>query len=334
MKKKTENQNSEIVVYNENNIQNGSDYYGDTFDNYNSVFEHISGLLPNNPELQKEINKYNAFTNLAKNVDKERMISEINLEEDVKEFLKRYNSRDTIKNYLAGINKFQGYCNERGLIFVKVDIKNAQDYANELKSKYASRTVQIHISSLKSFFNFLSIRHYEIIPVNVFKDVKLDKIEDRFKKDKVTKHDVEVLKKYFKKINRLDYICVVELLYKYGWRVGIFENFKLDNDGSWESVSKTDRKKGKVTKKEMKQMLESGVLRLKIKSISAKIWAVTKRLSRDGKISCSFSCHDLRAARMWEDTKDVEAEKFLKVSRKYHKNPVTTLGYVDRYLDR
>lgn len=184
---------------------------------------------------------------------------------------------------------------------------------------------------MKSFFGFLIIRHYEVISVNVFRNLKLPKIIDKHKKDKVTKKNVDTLVKYFKNINRPDYVCIVELLYKYGWRIGIFENVELNKD-SWTSVSKTDVKKGRVTSKEMKQIFGSGALSLKIKTIYAKIWEVTHRSCRDGKISCLFFCHDLRTAIMWEDTKDVEAEKFLKVSIKFHKNPVATLGYVERYL--
>jgi len=136
-----ENQENGIVVF-KNNIQSGLDYYGDTSSDIESIYNNISSLLPDSQKLQDYINRKIALDRLASNVNKDDEVSKINLKKNIEYFFSIYTSRDTVKNYVASINGFQKYCDEKGLAFVKVDIKDAQIYLKELNSNFASRTVR------------------------------------------------------------------------------------------------------------------------------------------------------------------------------------------------
>jgi len=113
----------------------------------------------------------------------------------------------------------------------------------------------------------------------------------------------------------------VELLYKYGWRIGIISKFDLNENGQYYSESKGRIVKGKLTKVETKQILDNGVLKLKSGTVSSMIHRITDKLFRDDKISYNFSCHDLRQARITVEINDCNnIAELMKVSRKYQKD--------------
>jgi hypothetical protein len=147
--------------------------------------------------------------------------------------------------------------------------------------------------------------------------------------DKVTDDDVSELRKELKRIGRNDIICAVDIIVKYGFRVGILESMKIDSNGNWNSVSKEKVMTGKFTKGEVKNILESGLLKLRKCTIQNIIQKYTDKLFWDRKISCSFSVHDLRHYMITKNSKDLSAHDFLKFSRQFHKNVNTTYSYIN-----
>jgi hypothetical protein len=83
------------------------------------------------------------------------------------------------------------------------------------------------------------------------------------KQDKVMGNDVKILKERLKNIKtgkRDDLICLVNLLDKYGFRIGIFEGMIIDGKGNWHSKSKGKTYEGKFTKKEVEEINKTGLL--------------------------------------------------------------------------
>ena len=323
------NKKNELTIVNKNEVSKETDFNSSTNDLYNN----ISGYFVQNPEqLQKQI----VLNKLARVAGQDYEISLINFEEEIENFLSIQRSEHTKRTYKNNIGNFQEYCNLHNLHVLKVSVKDVDDYIFSLMKKgLSSRTVRVMIFSLSSFYEFLHQRYFEVIKINAFLKHKLPKVKDKFQKDFVKKEDFNVLCKELKRIKRLDILCCIELLYKYGWRIGIFENFIVHEDLTWESMSKGEYKKGKITKTEYNKIINSGVLNIpNFKTVSSKIKTMTLRLKRDNKISCGFSVHDLRRARILEDLKSEDAEKFVKVSKKYHKNINTTYSYIESNYDR
>jgi integrase len=180
-----------------------------------------------------------------------------------------------------------------------------------------------------SFYNFLIYRYPKIISYNLFRKLKLPKIRLTRRVDVITSNDIKELKKEFKRIGRNDIICVIDLIVKYGFRVGIFENMKIDREGNWKSISKECEMKGKFLKSEVDKIKKTGILKLKKETITNIVLKYTGKLFREGKIGSQFSCHDIRHYFITENGKGLVMEDFIKFSRKLHKNINTTIGYMN-----
>ena len=353
MKKK----NGELTVVNQNAVVvngNGDMVAGFYNGDYQELLKEIEnqyinisgnlGLL--SPEQKQQIIDNVAGNKLARNINQDYNLSPINLDTEIEKFIDMQVSEVTQYAYRSYIKLFQEYCDNNRLDFLKVTHDNIKGYLSFFKrNKYASRTVRVRIAGLSSFFKQLNLNYPDTIKVNPFLGHKLPKVEDRFPKDYVTKNDFKVLCADLKRIKRYDLICIVELLYKYGWRIGIYNKMKINEDRSWQSVSKGDIKKGKLTKTELEKMIDSGVFILNdgvlklqkeytMKTVGSKIKEITGRLYRDKKVTCAFSAHDLRRARIIELSKKYGADKFLKVSAMFHKSVATTELYTRGVLDR
>jgi integrase len=165
--------------------------------------------------------------------------------------------------------------------------------------------------------------------VNPFSKIKLPRIIPSRRIDVVTDNDIKELRKELKRINREDILCAVDLLCKYGFRVGIFNKMKIDREGNWNSVSKEKSVKGKFLKDEVKKINESGLLKLKGYTITNTIVKYTKKLEKGRKIGSAFSPHDIRHYYITKYGKDLSMGDFIRFSRGIHKNVNTTLGYMN-----
>lgn len=204
----------------------------------------------------------------------------------------------------------------------------AENYLYFLCTRYSPNSARSMILSVSSFYGFMENRH-EVIK-NRFYRLDLPTIKLVRRIDKITYDDIQGLRKELKRIGRKDILCAVDLMEKYGERIGVFENMKIDGNGNWNSVSKESMRAGKFTMSELKKINETGLLKLRKCTIQNIILRYTNKLFNEGKISCAFSCHDIRHYRITEDMKNTRnGEEMIKVSRRYHKNINTTLGYVN-----
>jgi integrase len=174
------------------------------------------------------------------------------------------------------------------------------------------------------------IRNPKLFPVSPFAGYKYDKSELVRKQDFVSKKDIEVLLEKLKKINRMDAYMCIQLLSKYGLRIGVFQKMVVnEKNGQWKSISKGSKLKGKFTIEETKRLLKSGLLNKKPSTLSILIKRQTGLLFEKGKISCPFSPHDLRHYCITKKLNECGGnfEKMFGVSRQFHKNFSTTMGY-------
>jgi hypothetical protein len=262
-------------------------------------------------------------------------MSKINMNFEISEFLKIQNSDKTRNVYEYTLSEFIKYCNKNGIDILKIDVSKVDSYLNYLNTGYSPRSVRLKITTLSSFFKFLICRSPESFKINPFYGRKLPKIIGYYKKDYITENDFSELKKELKRIGRKDILCLLKLLNKYGWRIGIFENMKIIYENcEWESISKGDTKKGRLLKSEIKEICETGLLELRVCTMKNIIKKYTNKLYKEGKISCNFSVHDIRRKCILDEIKENNGEGFLRVSKKFHKNPNTTYGYIQSYFDR
>jgi integrase len=181
-----------------------------------------------------------------------------------------------------------------------------------------------------SFYNELQLRYAGIIPINVFHKLRLPKIRLERRQDKVKDSDIKALKEKFKSIGRNDIICAIDIFCRYGYRLGIFEQMKLAKDGSFTAVSKGHDISGKFTKKETERIFETKLLELKKSTIQNIITKYTKRLFKQGKITCPFSAHDIRHFHITKEINKLpDGKKLIEISRRFHKNLNTTMRYYD-----
>ena len=332
MKKKDELTGDDIfpVEVNENGVVvsgfiNSTETEGEIEDYYNG----ISGYIYQNQQSAKQVKKQIAIKRYFEKVDIDNRYAQLNkkLEERIGTFIDTQRSELTKKRYRAYIKAFQKYCIEKGIDFVQAGVDKANEYLIYLNKKYASRTVRLHIATLSSFWGYFQKCEPDLIKVNAFLRMKIPAIRDKFDKDFPTEKDVKALCRRLKQINRPDIICIVELLYKYGWRIGIFKEMKIEADGRWKSESKGKEMKGKFIKREYESIISNKVLKLNMNIVSSQITRMTKRLFRDGKISCSFSAHDLRRARMLIEAEEIDIKPLMEFSKKYHKDVSTTINY-------
>jgi hypothetical protein len=271
---------------------------------------------------------------IVENVKINYKLSKISILTELMEFLKIQNSEKTKEVYGYSINEFIKYSRKNKIDILKLKASDVDSYLNYLNSHYSSRSVRLKITSLSSFLKFIIYRYPENFKINPFYGRKLPRLNDRFRKDYITNNDLNELKNEMKRIGRNDILCVIKLLNKYGWRIGIFENLKIYNDNSWESISKGEVKKGKLLKSEVNEILETRILELRTITIRNIIKKYTTKLFQKGIIGCNFSVHDIRRKCILDEIKKNNGEEFLKVSKKYHKNPNTTYGYISSYFDR
>ena len=292
-------------------------------------FQNFSGMLEQSPQDKESykdmamkiryVNKLNTDDDYA-NLNKE-------LDNIIDLFINQQKSKQTKREYTHRIKLFQKYCAENGIEFVQAKAEDSIKYLIYLNEKYAPRTARLNIAALSSFWGFFQRHRPELVKTNIFLKLKIPEIEDKFKKDFPTEKDIYVLCRELKRIERPDITCAVELLYKYGWRCGIFKEMKIEAGGRWSSISKGQKMEGKFIKGEYEKIIKSGVLKLNMNIVSSQITRMTKRLYRDNKITCAFSLHDLRRARMLIEAEEIDIGPLMAFSKKYHKNITTTINY-------
>jgi integrase len=288
-------------------------------------------LRTNNVELKKRVVNRVVENTIIEEVTRNYNISDIDVLTERDNFIEIQNTHATRVKYFEWINDFINWCNGEQINCLKITRREVECYLLYLCNKYSTNSVRSKITSVSAFYTFLIHRYPRIITVGVspFYKLKLPKIKLSRRIDVVTLGDITALKKELARIGRNDILCAVELMVKYGFRVGIFEKMKIDKNGNWCSVSKEQELKGKFTEKEVKRIKETGLLKLKASNITNTVIRYTTKLFNDGVIGCAFSPHDLRHYYITKNGKDLSLGDFIKFSRRIHKNVNTTLGYMN-----
>ena len=267
------------------------------------------------------------------NVDKTVLTykqQQIDISAEVEAFLTFQRSEKTKSLYNFFLGRFFKYLDFVGLDIRTLKAQNVDTWLLAQLARYSSRSVLAQLGCIGSFYKNLIVRHPDVFTVNIFHGRRLPPIVDKFKKDLVTDQDLSVIKLAFKNLGRLDMIVVINLLDKYGFSSGIFEKMQIDETtNKWTSVSKGKSKSGAFTKKEVQQILAQNILGRKVSVFQTAYKRQTTRLYKLGLITSPSSLHDIRRKVILGELEKSGAVAFLKVSKKYHKNPSTTFSYVD-----
>jgi hypothetical protein len=289
----------------------------------------IRNELVSSNELQEKLTNKIVERKIVSEYELKYNVSKIKLEYELEEFIKVQFSEKTKVLYKFQIGKFIEYCKNNKIETLKITPKEVDGYMNFLNSMYSPRTVRNSIMCVNSFFKFMIYRYPDCFKLNSFRDRKLPKISDTRRKDFCTIQDVKELKNEFKRIGRNDIICIIDLVCKYGFRVGIFSKMKIDREGNWISESKGRDYKGKFLKSECKKIRENNVLKLSTSTVINIIRKYTQKLFDKGLVTCPFSVHDLRRLYIRINLNECKnGTEILNFSRKIHKNLNTTIGYL------
>jgi hypothetical protein len=195
-------------------------------------------------------------------------------------------------------------------------------------SRFSNKTIRTRILGVSSFYTFLPYRYPKVLKVNPFTHRNLPRDTCKNPKDYINDNDVKALRKEFRRIGRNDMVCVLDLLSKYGFRVGSFETLHIDKSGLFFFTSKGNDYKGKFTKKEHETIIRFNVQDLTVSTIKTTIKKYVHKLYLNGAVSCDFSVHDIRRYVINKNADSCkDFREFLDFSRRFHKNVNTTIGY-------
>jgi integrase len=318
-------------------VGNYSDYMNSSI---SGIIYESEQLEQESPELRKQFIKHALIKERTEKLHYEYKVSIIDTANEVEEFLNSPNkSGTTLKNYTTWINRFLSWCGTNNIDCRKLTRIQAEKYVRYLKEyeykpgkKYSSNSINAMTLCVSSFYQFLYLRHSDVFTMSPFYKIKLPKKILERREDIVLEDDIKKVRDKFQRLGRKEVVCALDILCNYGYRIVIFERMKIDRDGNFMSVSKEQNIRGKFTKEETKKILETGLLKMRKCTIENIILRYTGKLFKKGKIRCPFSVHDLRHYHIWKYGKDLTMAEFLIFSRRFHKNPQTTYGYVERYI--
>jgi integrase len=259
------------------------------------------------------------------------LVSKVDISKEVSGFIEYQHSDKTKTNYTSYLRKFFVWTDKEKIDPRKITRREVESYLNYLTHTLglSSNSIRTNIGCLMGFYNYMMIRNPKLFTVSPFYKIKLPKSELVRRIDCVSSEDIKELKNKLKKIDRMDCLVAIDLMTKYGFRIGSFQNMEVNKKtGKYKTVSKGSDLTGKFTKREVKQLLSSGLLDKKPTTLTVVIKKYSQKLYDDGKISCPFSPHDLRHYCITEKLRRCySVGEVMRVSRLYHKHPSTTLSY-------
>ncbi len=145
------------------------------------------------------------------------------------QFERNYSAK-TIYNYNEDIENFNNYLTRRKLNYY-LDKQEVREYLKYLSScNYSSATISRHLSSLRSYYNFLNMK--EIIDINPFYNIKNPK-KDKKLPMFLTYKDLIIMLKNTNVSNdenlNIRNNFILELIYSTGMRVSEVTNIKLND---------------------------------------------------------------------------------------------------------
>jgi hypothetical protein len=284
-----------------------------------------------NPMVRNKLSDEVAKKVLTDDCELDYHVSKINFFKELERFLAVKVSAATRNNYRNAIDQFVKWCEDNSvkpLLVTPSDVDRYQGFLSD--NGYANTSMRVKICGVSSFYTYLLYRHSKVFKINPFGKRKLP--PDICKKPKryITDKDITAMKNEYRRIGRLDMVCVVDLLTKYGFRVGCFSTMTIDGNGRYSFVSKGKTTEGKFTKQEYNRIIKYRVLDVSYETLKNITKEYAHKLYLVGKVSCDFSIHDYRRYYI-----NVHANKlcndvpaFIQFSRSVHANINTTMRYV------
>lgn len=154
------------------------------------------------------------------------------IEEAIKKYLdyvlKELNySVETNDNYKRDLKAYGSFLKKKKLDYLKVTKDEIMSYLKYLDSlKYSNKTISRHLSSIRSFYNFLM--EIKLIETNIFKRIKNPKVAKKLPNYLNIIEIEEILSSIKEETNEdIRDKCLFELLYSTGIRVSEVSNIKL-----------------------------------------------------------------------------------------------------------
>lgn len=168
------------------------------------------------------------------------------IEKYLEYILKELNySKETCYNYKRDLEDYSSFLNSKKIDYLKIKKLEVMEYLKYLDYlKYTNKTVSRHLSSIRSFYNYLV--EIKLLETNIFRRIKNPKVQKKLPNylNIVEVEDILDSIKEETKENIRDK-CVFELLYSTGIRVSEASNVKLKDI---DAFSKTIRIFGKGSK--------------------------------------------------------------------------------------
>jgi hypothetical protein len=284
-----------------------------------------------NPEIKNKVSNKLAEKVVIDELEFSLNVSNIPFNEELENFLslKGKNSTATKNGYKDSVQRFVKWCQNQDVPPLEVTVHDVDRYQGFLDdSGFSNKSVRTFILGVSSFYTFLLYRYPKVFKVNPFTHRDLPRDKCKNPKDYPTKEDIKALKKEFSRIGRKDLVCVVDILSKYGFRVGSFSTLHIDKNGRYTFFSKGSEYPGQFTKTEHRNIIKYNVLDLTVSTIKTTIKKYVQKLYKVGGVSCDFSVHDIRRHFINEKAnKCRDFREFKEFSRTIHKNINTTMGY-------
>jgi site-specific recombinase XerD len=264
----------------------------------------IRNAYKNNRALQSELINKAIVDDMCDKTKHAINLSDIDIEFELQTFFdvcSRTNSKHTKTLYMHNIIEFQKYFGQN-IVYANYNV--AQQYLQSLINKQlSSRTIRSKIASVSSFYTFLSHRHDCI--TNIFFNLKLPKLCDKRDLNVCNKNDISVLIKHMKKYGQHERALLIELMRDNGLRSGAFKNMRINNKRQFVTITKGREFRGTFNETMFKKI--ESVMNIKLTNRLSYVFAntnehtlqryvcdLTKKLYNENKISCAFSCHDIR----------------------------------------
>ena len=138
-------------------------------------------------------------------------------------------SKDTIENYKKDLYEYKDYIEVNKINYKSINKLEILDYLKYLdNNKLSNKTISRHLSSLRSFYNYLV--EIKILDTNVFKRVRNPKVEKKLPNYLSVNEIEELLNSIHEdtKENIRDK-CLFEIMYSCGMRVSEVSNLKVSN---------------------------------------------------------------------------------------------------------
>ncbi len=154
------------------------------------------------------------------------------IEEAIERFLefiiKELNySEMTKEDYESDLKNYKDYLEINKINYLKIDKENIINYLKYLdKEKYTNKSISRHLSSLRSFYNYLV--EIKLIDSNIYKRIRNPKVEKKLPNYLSIVEIEKILDKLEEDEPRdIEEKCIFELLYSTGIRVSEASNIKL-----------------------------------------------------------------------------------------------------------